>query len=99
MTIAAIGAVILGEVGEAATLAFLFSISEGLEEYSITRTRRGLRALLSLVPDEATVIRDGREQTVSPAELKLGETMVVKPGERTEHAVQRRLPQLLRLLR
>lgn len=82
MTIAAIGAVILGEVGEAATLAFLFSISEGLEEYSITRTRRGLRALLSLVPDEATVIRDGREQTVSPAELKLGETMVVKPGER-----------------
>ncbi|MDQ5975616.1 MAG: cation-transporting P-type ATPase, partial [Actinomycetota bacterium] len=82
MTIAAIGAVILGEVGEAAMLAFLFSISEGLEEYSITRTRRGLRALLSLVPDEATVIRDGREQKVSPADLKLGETMVVKPGER-----------------
>ncbi|MGH3584396.1 MAG: heavy metal translocating P-type ATPase, partial [Mycobacterium sp.] len=82
MTIAAIGAVILGEVGEAAMLAFLFSISEGLEEYSIARTRRGLRALLSLVPDEATVIRDGREQTVSPAELTLGESMIVKPGER-----------------
>ena len=49
MTIAAVGAVILGEVGEAAMLAFLFSISEGLEEYSLARTRRGLRALLSLV--------------------------------------------------
>ena len=59
MTIAAVGAVILGEVGEAAMLAFLFSISEGLEEYSLARTRRGLRALLSLVPDEATVLRDG----------------------------------------
>ncbi|MDX5962057.1 cation-translocating P-type ATPase [Rhodococcus opacus] len=82
MTIAAVGAVILGEVGEAAMLAFLFAISEGLEEYAVTRTRRGLRALLSLVPDTATVIRDGREQTVPPAELALGEIMIVKPGER-----------------
>ena len=65
MTIAAVGAVILGEVGEAAMLAFLFSISEGLEEYSLARTRRGLRALLSLVPNEATVLRDGAEKTVA----------------------------------
>ena len=82
MTIAAVGAVILGEVGEAAMLAFLFAISEGLEEYAVTRTRRGLRALLSLVPDTATVFRDGREQTVPPAELALGEIMIVKSGER-----------------
>ena len=59
MTIAAVGAVLLGEVGEAAMLAFLFAISEGLEEYAVTRTRRGLRALLSLVPETATVLCDG----------------------------------------
>ena len=82
MTIAAVGAVILGETGEAAMLAFLFSISEGLEEYSLARTRRGLRALLSLVPDEATVLRDGTEIAVSPAELRAGDRMLVKPGER-----------------
>ena len=82
MTIAAVGAVILGEVGEAAMLAFLFSISEGLEEYSIARTRRGLRALLSLVPDEATVLRDGTETVVAPSELRVGDRMLVKPGER-----------------
>ena len=82
MTIAAIGAVILGEVGEAAMLAFLFSISEGLEEYSLARTRRGLRALLALVPDEATVLRDGAEITIPPAELRVGDRMLVKPGER-----------------
>ncbi len=82
MTIAAVGAVILGEVGEAAMLAFLFSISEGLEEYSLARTRRGLRALLGLVPDEATVLRGGAETTVAPSELHLGDRMVVKPGER-----------------
>ena len=82
MTIAAVGAVILGEVGEAAMLAFLFSISEGLEEYSLARTRRGLRALLSLVPEQATVLRDGTELVVSPAELRVGDRMLVKPGER-----------------
>ncbi|MDV3131333.1 cation-translocating P-type ATPase [Mycobacterium sp. 29Ha] len=82
MTIAAVGAVILGEVGEAAMLAFLFSISEGLEEYSLARTRRGLRALLSLVPDEATVLRDGAETVVSPSELRVGDRMLVKSGER-----------------
>ena len=82
MTIAAVGAVILGEVGEAAMLAFLFSISEGLEEYSLARTRRGLRALLSLVPAEATVLRSGGEMVIAPAELRVGDRMVVKPGER-----------------
>jgi cation-transporting ATPase G len=82
MTIAAVGAVLLGEVGEAATLAFLYSISEGLEEYSLVRTRRGLRALLSLVPDQATVLRDGTEVVVSPDQLRVGDRMLVKPGER-----------------
>ncbi|MDM2132577.1 cation-transporting P-type ATPase, partial [Mycobacteroides abscessus] len=82
MTIAAIGAVILGEVGEAAMLAFLFSISEGLEEYALARTRRGLRALLSLVPDEATVVRDGTETTIPATDLRVGDIMVVRPGER-----------------
>ncbi|OLZ51569.1 heavy metal translocating P-type ATPase [Amycolatopsis keratiniphila] len=82
MTIAAVGAVILGEVGEAAMLAFLFSISEGLEEYSLARTRRGLRALLSLVPEQATILRDGTETTVSPTELRAGDRMLIKPGER-----------------
>jgi cation-transporting ATPase G len=82
MTIAAVGAVALGEVGEAAMLAFLFSISEGLEEYSIARTRRGLRALLSLVPEQATVLRGGLEIVVAPGELRVGDTMLVRPGER-----------------
>ena len=82
MTIAAVGAVLLGEVAEAAALAFLYSISEGLEEYAVTRTRRGLRALLSLVPAEATVLRDGIQVTMAPADLAVGELMLVRPGER-----------------
>jgi len=82
MAIAAIGAVILGEWAEAATLAFLFSISEALESYALTRTRRGLRALLDLVPARATVLRDGRHVTLAPDELSVGDRLLVKPGER-----------------
>ena len=82
MTVAAVGAVILGEFAEAATLAFLYSLSEGLEEYSLAKTRGGLRALLSLVPDAATVRRDGVEQVIDPADLVVGDAMLVKPGER-----------------
>ncbi len=82
MTIAAVGAVILGEVAEAAALAFLYSISEGLEEYAVARTRRGLRALLSLVPAEATILRDGTQVTVAPADLAIGDLLLVRPGER-----------------
>ncbi|WP_416875602.1 heavy metal translocating P-type ATPase [Kitasatospora sp. SC0581] len=82
MTIAAVGGVLLGEVGEAAMLAFLYSVSEGLEAWSLARTRRGLRALLNLVPERATVLRDGTERTIAPAELRIGDTMVVRPGER-----------------
>ncbi|KQR64076.1 ATPase P [Arthrobacter sp. Leaf337] len=82
MTIAAAGAVALGQYEEAAMLAFLYAISEGLEEYSMAKTRRGLRALLDLVPAEATVLRGGIETTVPPAELTRGDRMVVRPGER-----------------
>jgi len=82
MTIAAAGAVALGELGEAATLAFLFSISEGLEGYALTRTRQGLRALLSLAPPEATLLRDGVQVVVDAVELQPGDLLLVRPGER-----------------
>ncbi|WP_394618724.1 heavy metal translocating P-type ATPase [Lentzea sp. JNUCC 0626] len=82
MTIAAIGAVALGQFTEAAMLGVLFSIAEGLEHYAIARTRRGLRALLGLVPPTAAVVRDGVEQRVAPGELVVGDRMVLRPGER-----------------
>ncbi|MBL7259521.1 heavy metal translocating P-type ATPase [Paractinoplanes lichenicola] len=82
MTIAAAGAVALGQVIEAALLGVLFSTAEGLEEYAVTRTRRGLRALLDLVPRTATVLRSGAQRQVEPAELRVGDLLVLRPGER-----------------
>ncbi len=82
MTIAAVGAVLLGDLGEAAMLAFLFSISEGLEGYAMSQTGRELRALLDLVPRTARVVRDGAEITIDATELRVGDRMIVRPGER-----------------
>ncbi len=82
MTIALVGAIALGQIPEAAMLGILFSIAEGLEEHAVTKTRRGLRALLSLVPPTVSVIRSGIESTLSPDDIVVGDTMVLRPGER-----------------
>ncbi|SEP53320.1 heavy metal translocating P-type ATPase [Amycolatopsis saalfeldensis] len=82
MTIALAGALVLGQFAEAAMLAFLFSISETLEDYSLARTRRGLRALLALVPDRITVLRDGSEATIAPEQLRVSDRMLVRAGDR-----------------
>ena len=82
MTISAVGAVILGFVGEAAALAFLYSIAEALEDKAMDRAQGGLRALLKLVPQTATVLRDGTAAEVEAKDLEVGELMLVRPGER-----------------
>ncbi|MCT1639691.1 heavy metal translocating P-type ATPase [Dietzia cinnamea] len=82
MTISAVGAVILGYVEEAAALAFLYSIAEALEDRAMDRARSGLRSLLRLVPDTATVRRGADTAEIPTAELRAGETLVVAPGER-----------------
>ncbi|OZD70501.1 cadmium-transporting ATPase [Rhodococcus sp. 06-1059B-a] len=82
MTIALLGAIALGQIPEAAMLGILFSIAEGLEEYAVAKTRRGLRALLSLVPPTVSVLRGGTEVTLSPDDVVVGDIMVLRPGER-----------------
>ena len=82
MTISAVGAVILGFVGEAAALAFLYSIVEALEDKAMDRAQGGLRALLKLVPQTATVLRDDTAVEVAAKDLVAGELMLVRPGER-----------------
>ncbi|MDG4792996.1 cation-translocating P-type ATPase [Micromonospora sp. WMMD1082] len=82
MVIAAIGAVLLGHVGEAAALAFLFSIAETLEDRAMDRAKQGLRALLSLIPATARVSRLDGEQVVPAAEVREMDILVVGAGER-----------------
>ncbi len=82
MTISAVGAVILGYVEEAAALAFLYSIAEALEDKAMDRARSGLRALLRLVPETARVQAGSIQLEVPARELTVGQTLLVRPGER-----------------
>jgi cation-transporting ATPase G len=82
MTIAFFGALILGQFEEAAALAILFSISEGLEEFSLTKAQQSLRALLSLVPETAIVIRDNVEIEIPAIEVLVDDIFIVKPGSK-----------------
>ena len=82
MTISAVGAVLLGHVEEAAALAFLYSIAEALEDRAMDRARGGLRALLRLVPETATIRLDRGPVEVAAKDLSVGQMMLVRPGER-----------------
>ena len=82
MTIAVIGAVAMGEWGEAATVISLFALGGWLEARSLARTRRSIRDLLDLTPRLARVRRGWAEIEVDPAGVEVGETVIVRPGER-----------------
>ncbi|MDN6439527.1 MAG: hypothetical protein L0K27_08650 [Corynebacterium nuruki] len=83
MTVAAVGAVLLGHVGEAAALAFLFSIAEALEDRAMDRARNSLRALLDLIPETARVrCPDGCFDPVPAADVRRGDVLQLGAGER-----------------
>ncbi len=82
MVVAAIGAATVGEWPEGAFLLFLFSLSNTLEHLVLGRTRRAIAALMELSPEEAVVRRDGTEQTVAVADLRPGDVLILRPGER-----------------
>lgn len=81
MSVAAIVAAIMGQPGEGAALAFLYSISEAAEGYTEGKTRAAIKALMKLVPKIALVRRGGAEQEIPVEELAVGEAFIVKPGQ------------------
>ncbi|MBL0202944.1 MAG: cation-translocating P-type ATPase [Candidatus Microthrix sp.] len=81
MTVGTLAAGGLGEWGEAATLAFLYSISEALEEFTEDRTRNAIRALMDLAPKQVTRVRDGVQEEIDVGDLAIGDQFLVRPGE------------------
>jgi Cd2+/Zn2+-exporting ATPase len=83
MVIAVVGAAAIGEWFEAATVAFLFALSLALESWSVGRARRAIAALLNLTPPTAhKLLPDGGEAEVSVSELGIGDSFLVRGGER-----------------
>ena len=88
MIVAALGAASLGLwrreyylIVDGAILILIFAISGALEGYAMRRTERSIQGLMSLTTDTARVLLNGQEQTVAIAELKVGDQVLVKPGE------------------
>ncbi len=82
ITIAAIGALLIGHLEEGAAVVFLFNIAERLEDYATDRARHSIEALMELKPEIATVRREGEEVTVPVDEVWPGETFILRPGDR-----------------
>ncbi len=80
MVIAVVGASVIGEWAEAATVVFLFGIAEWLEGWADRRARRAVEALLEIAPTNATVKRDGEFDDVPVADVRVDETVAVKSG-------------------
>jgi len=82
MVLAVAGALAIGEWAEAASVVFLFALSQWLEARTLQRARHAIRALLDLAPREALVRRGGHDERVPVESVVLGETVLVRPGDR-----------------
>ncbi|HEU4321840.1 MAG TPA: heavy metal translocating P-type ATPase [Roseiflexaceae bacterium] len=82
MTIAAVGALVLGDYAEAAAVVGLFALGNALESYTMRRARRSIGALAKLMPENALALRGGQAQEVRADSVVAGELILVRPGER-----------------
>ncbi len=82
MMVATVGAFATGEYPEASFVMLFYQVGELFQSIAVGRSRKSIAKLMDIRPDSATVIRDGEEIEVSPDEVEVGETIVVKPGEK-----------------
>ena len=82
MAVATLGAIALGDYSEGVAVMLLYQIGEWFQGYAVQRSRRSISSLMDIRPDTACVLRDGAEEEVFPDEVEVGETIIVRPGER-----------------
>ena len=82
MTIATIGALILGEHSEGVAVMLFYQVGEWFQSYAVSKSRKSIASLMDIRPDYANIEKDGKLVQVDPDEVQIGDTIVVKPGER-----------------
>ena len=82
MTIATVGALILGEHSEGVAVMLFYQVGEWFQSYAVSKSRKSIAGLMDIRPDYANVERDGKLVQVDPDEVQIGDVIVVKPGER-----------------
>ncbi|MGI6694636.1 MAG: heavy metal translocating P-type ATPase [Christensenellales bacterium] len=82
MALATVGAVAIGEYTEAAAVMIFYQVGEFFQDYAVDRSRRAIAQAMDLRPDSARVLREGEEVILPPEEVQVGDTMLLRPGER-----------------
>ena len=82
IAVATLGAIALGDYSEGVAVMLLYQIGEWFQGYAVQRSRRSISSLMDIRPDTACVLRNGAEEEVFPDEVEVGETIIVRPGER-----------------
>lgn len=82
MTIATIGALILGEHSEGVAVMLFYQVGEWFQSYAVSKSRKSIASLMDIRPDYANIEQDGKLVQVDPDEVQIGSVIVVKPGER-----------------
>jgi len=82
MSIATIGAFLIGEYSEGVAVMLFYSIGELFQDAAVERAQKSIKALLDIRPDKVTVMRNGEAFVVNPSEVKIGEIIQIKPGEK-----------------
>lgn len=82
MTVATIGAFAVGEFPEAACVMLFYQVGELFQSYAVDKSRKSISSLMDIRPDFANVERNGKLEKVDPDDVKIGEIIVIKPGEK-----------------
>ena len=82
MAIATVGALALGEYDEAVAVMLFYQIGEFFEDYAVDKSRKSVAALMDIRPDFAVVLKDGKEETLDPYDVNIGDIVLVRPGEK-----------------
>ena len=82
MTVATIGAFAIGEFPEAVAVMLFYQVGELFQSYAVDKSRKSISSLMDIRPDYANAQRNGKIEKIAPEEVKIGETIVVKPGEK-----------------
>lgn len=82
MSLATIGAFVIGEYPEAVAVMLFYQIGETFQDYAVDKSRKFISSLMDIRPDIANVYRDEKVEEVDPDDVKIGEVIIVKPGEK-----------------
>jgi len=82
MAIATVGAIAIGEYPEAVAVMLFYQVGEFFQDYAVAKSRKSITSLLAIRPDSANLIQNGEIKKVSPEAVKVGDRILIKPGEK-----------------